>query len=324
MIKKRQESIPQIARGGTGARFRGANVGFLLVILTSLLYGVMPAITQRAYAAGMTVETVLTGRYLIGTSLIWLFILVTKKPARVDAKSFWLMMLVGVNIFICVFSMTSSYQFLPGAIASLLVFMYIVIVNAIELITGKERPRPSRIVCLLLTVVGLIAVVYTPTGGSALNPRGILLALLAGGLYAVWALSMGAKSFRGFSAEVMMGYTLLVPTLANVVKCLLSGQAILPETPEQWLYILLLGLSPGFIAPVAFSTAVRLIGAGTASIINTSEPVFAYFAGLILMSDHLSKNAIFGGVLIIVGILFLNISENRRRDPSRSRIHDRS
>jgi drug/metabolite transporter (DMT)-like permease len=190
--------------------------------------------------------------------------------------------------------------------------MYIVIVNAIELITGKERPRPSRVICLLLTIVGLVAVVYTPTGASSLSTRGILLALLAGGLYAVWTLSMGAKSFRGFSAEVMMGYTLIVPTLANIVKCVLSGQAVLPETPEQWLYIILLGLSPGFIAPVAFSTAVRLIGAGTASIINTSEPVFAYFAGLVLMSDHLSKNATFGGILIIVGILFLNISENKR------------
>jgi drug/metabolite transporter (DMT)-like permease len=131
-------------------------------------------------------------------------------------------------------------------------------------------------------------------------------------LYAVWALSMGAKPFRGFSAEVMMGYTLLVPTIANAVKCAASGQPVLPEVPEHWIYIVLLGLAPGFIAPVAFSSAVRIIGAGTASIINTSEPVFAYFAGLIIMSDHLSWNATLGGALIIIGILFLNISERKR------------
>jgi drug/metabolite transporter (DMT)-like permease len=291
----------------------------MLVILTSFLYGTMPALTQRAYAAGMTVETVLTGRYLIGTSLIWLFIFVTKKPVRVGAKNFGLMLLIGANIFVCVFSMTSSYKFLPGAIASLLVFMYIVIVNVIELVTGKERARPVRVICLLMTVAGLVAVVYTPTGGEALSAKGVLLALFAGALYAVWTLSMGAKSFRGFSAEVMMGYTLLVPTIANIVKCAASGQSILPQTPEQWLYVVLLGLSPGFIAPVAFSTAVRIIGAGTASIINTSEPVFAYFAGLILMADHLSRNALLGGVLIVVGILLLNISERKRANLPRVR-----
>jgi drug/metabolite transporter (DMT)-like permease len=114
-----------------------------------------------------------------------------------------------------------------------------------------------------------------------------------------------------------MGYTLLVPTIANAVKCLASGQSLLPQTPEQWLYIILLGLSPGFIAPVAFSTAVRIIGAGTASIINTSEPVFAYFAGLILMADHLSRNATLGGVLIVVGILLLNINERKRENQPR-------
>jgi drug/metabolite transporter (DMT)-like permease len=315
MTGKTHGNIQGEKRRGIGSP--GANVGFMLVILTSFLYGIMPSLTQRAYAAGMTVETVLTGRYIIGTSLIWIFIFITKKPARVSSKNFWLMMLVGVNIFICVFSMTSSYKFLPGAIASILTFMYIVIVNVIELITGKERARPSRIICLLMTVVGLVAVVYTPTGGVSLSTTGILLALLAGVLYAVWALSMGAKPFRGFSAEVMMGYTLLVPTVANTVKCAMSGQAVLPDTPEQWLYIILLGLAPGFLAPVAFSTAIRIIGAGTASIINTSEPVFAYFAGLILMSDHLSWNATLGGALIILGILFLNISERKKESQPR-------
>jgi drug/metabolite transporter (DMT)-like permease len=294
------------------------NTAFLLVFLASFLYGVMPAITQRAYAAGMTVETVLTGRYVIGTLLIWLFIRAAKKNTRVGAKNFWLMMLVGADIFVCAFSMTSCYKFLPGAVASLLVFMYIVIVNAVELFTGREKLRPSRIFCLLMTVAGLVAVVYTPADGSALSAKGIVLALLAGLFYAAWALSMGARSFRGFGAELMMGYTLLFPTVANAVKCVASGQSLIPETPEQWLYVILLGLGPGFIAPVAFSTAVRIIGAGTASIINTSEPVFAYFAGLFLMSDRLSPNATFGGALIIIGILFLNISEKRRGDSERS------
>jgi drug/metabolite transporter (DMT)-like permease len=77
----------------------------------------------------------------------------------------------------------------------------------------------------------------------------------------------------------------------------------------QLLCIVLLGLAPGFIAPVAFGFAVRAIGAGTAAIINTSEPVFAFFAGLLLMNDHLSWNAMLGGVLVIAGIILLQVKE---------------
>jgi uncharacterized membrane protein len=46
--------------------------------------------------------------------------------------------------------------------------------------------------------------------------------------------------------------------------------------------------------------------------INTSEPVFAYFAGILLMRDHLSFNATIGGVLIVAGLLLLNITERKR------------
>jgi drug/metabolite transporter (DMT)-like permease len=288
------------------------NVGFLLVLLASFLYGIMPALTQRAYAAGVTVESVLTGRYLIGTALIWIYILLKKKDLRVGGKNFAFLIAVGLDVFVCVFCMTSSYAYIPGAIASLIVFLYIVIVNVVEMISGKEKAYPIRILCLALTIVGLIAVVYAPSEGTSLNIKGVLLACVAGVLYALWAMGMGAKRLSGFSAEVTMGYMLLVPTAANVIKCILAGSPVFPETPEQWLYIVLLALSPGFVAPVAFCAAVKMIGASTASMINTSEPVFAYFAGIVLMSDRISWNATLGGVLIVVGLLLLNITERRR------------
>jgi drug/metabolite transporter (DMT)-like permease len=294
------------------ANSRNKNIGFLLVLLTSVLYGIMPALTQSAYAAGVTVESVLTGRYLIGTTLIWVYILLTRKPLKVGKANFLYLMAVGVDVFVCVFCMTSSYRFLPGAITSLITFLYIVIVNVVEILMGRERAQAFRIVCLLLTVGGLVLVVYTPSGGVSFNMAGIILALIAGVLYAVWAMSMGAKRFAAFSAEVTMGYMLIVPTIANVVKCLISGSPVLPETGEQWLYIVLLGLSPGFIAPIAFCAAVKRIGASTASMINTSEPVFAYFAGMIFMNDKLSFNATFGGLLVVAGLLLLNIMERRK------------
>ncbi|MDR2609941.1 MAG: DMT family transporter, partial [Clostridiales Family XIII bacterium] len=141
------------------------NIGFLLVLLTSALYGIMPALTQRAYEAGVTVETVLTGRYLIGTTLIWIYILLMKKPLRVGKANFLYLMGVGIDVFVCVFCMTSSYRYLPGAITSLITFLYIVIVNVAEILMGRERAQLFRIVCLLLTVGGLALVVYTPEGG---------------------------------------------------------------------------------------------------------------------------------------------------------------
>lgn len=265
-------------------------------------------LSQKAYNTGLQPETVLTGRYIIGTCLVWIYIFLTKKKVAIGRKNILLLFLVGVNIFVCVFCMTSSYYYLPGAIASLIVFSYIILVNIFELLTGRIKPRVILFVCLICTLIGLVLVVYVPSGSHIkLSMTGIILALIAGILYSVWAISMGARTFDSFSPEVMMGFSLIIPAICNIVKCIIAGEPVFPETIEQWVYIGLLGISPGFIAPISFSNAIRLIGPSKASIINTSEPVFAFFAGLLIMGDHLSFNAIIGGILIIVGIFILKL-----------------
>jgi drug/metabolite transporter (DMT)-like permease len=278
----------------------------------------MPSITQRAYAVGVSVDSVLCGRYFFGTIMMWIYIFATRKNLKMGMRNFLLLLLVGVNVYICVFFMTSSYAYLPGAVASLLVFCYIILVNGFEMVTGREKPYPARIVCLIVAMIGLVCVVYTPGGGIGLNPKGILFAAIAGILYAVWVVAMGAKRFSAISAEVVLGCMLIVPSIVNLSKCLITSQPVFPETGAQWLYILILALSPGFLAPVAFCTAVKKIGGGMASVINTSEPVFAYIFGMIIMRDRLSWNALLGGVLIVAGILFLNISERIREKKAAS------
>ena len=50
--------------------------GFLYVIITCLTYGIMPALTQLSYKAGLSVNTMLFGRLTFGAAFIWLTILI--------------------------------------------------------------------------------------------------------------------------------------------------------------------------------------------------------------------------------------------------------
>lgn len=286
-------------------------LGFIFVLTAACLYGAMPALSQKCYELGLSVEQVLTGRYFFGTIFIWIFILIKKSNFKVKKIDFLTMLLIGVLIFFCVFFMTSSYYYLPGAIASLIVFSYIIIVNIVEIITKKVLIKPIRILCLILTIIGLVLVIYKPGEGIKLNITGLIFAILAGVLYAFWTMSMSLKRLSNIKTEVMMGYTLLIPTLFNVTKCLMSGYSLFPTSLMGWVFILLLALTPGFIAPILFASSVRILGASTASIINTSEPVFAYFFGLMLMGDVLEYNAFIGGGIIIIGIVLLRLFERK-------------
>ena len=294
---------------------RGKNsltAGIAMVLLASLGYGLMPALTQKAFEAGASVETILAGRYIVGCPLMWAFILFRGNRAGCGAGASIFMILLGAAMFVCSISMNESYKHLPGFIASILVFLYIVIVAAAEILLGREKPRLSRAVCLAMVLLGLIAVVWTPQGGASLRPLGLFMAFAAALSYAVAVMGMGAKRLAEVSAETIMGYLFLVPAAASVIRALAAGQPLLPSGASQAFFIVLLGLWAGCFSPIAFCRAVKIIGASTASIVNTTEPVIAYFAGALIMSDRISWNATAGGAMIVAAILVLNITERGR------------
>jgi drug/metabolite transporter (DMT)-like permease len=288
-------------------------VGFLFATGTALLYGFQPVMTQLAYAAGAEVNTVIAGKYTIGLALIWLLIGLTKKPWRVTRSQFGHLQITGVVSIVTVNLMALSYLYLPGAISCLLTFLYVPIVNAVEMITGQVKRTAMRIVCILLALIGLFVVVYTPAaGGEGCEPIGVIIGAGAGVAYSIWTLRMGSPRVKSVGAEAMMGYILMIPVAVTIFRCVFEGDALLPANSGQALCIVFLGVCCGFLAPVFFAVAIKLTGASNASMVDTSEPVVAYFAGIMLMGDVLTGSAVIGGVLTLIGIFLLNMSERRK------------
>lgn len=283
--------------------------GFIFVMITCVAYGFMPALTQLSYKAGLSVSTMLFGRLSLGAILIWTTIFLKKLHFKVDKKHLGFMLITGCASVVQMVTMSESYRFLPGAIVSLLLFLYISVVVVIEVIIGRERFNKTRIICLLFSFIGLILVIWTPGEGVKLNGTGVILVLIAALFYGLYAIGLGEKRTRALDAEVVIGYMLIPPILFSFIRCIASGEPILPQTPKQMMYIFLLALICMYIAAVCFCKGVKYIGSSNAAIFNTLEPVVAYFAGIILMNDKVSANAVIGGLLILSAIIYLNLEE---------------
>jgi len=283
--------------------------GFLLVCIVSLLNGTIPAVTQKALQTGLSIETVLSCRFFIGTSLVWLYIAIRKQNIKIGWNNISYLLAIGFLLLLCTTCMNESYKYIPGAVSSILVFLYVVIVVLIEISMGREKAEPARIICLLFSVMGLAAVVWTPENSTSLNTLGLIFAIIAAFFYALQAIGMGAERLSAISAEVVTGYIVIVPTIANVFRCAVAGQPFLPQSSIQWICVLVLGIGAAFIAPICYCRAIKAIGASDTSIINTSEPVIAYIAGILIMSDHISWNTAIGGLLIVSSIFLLNYSK---------------
>lgn len=219
------------------------------------------------------------------------------------------MLFTGCASVVQMITMSESYRFLPGAIVSLLLFLYVSVVVVIEIIIGREKFNKKRILCLLCSFGGLVLVIWTPGEGVQLNGTGIILVLIAAFFYGLYAIGLGEKRTRALNSEVVIGYMLIPPIFFSLVTCIVSGEPILPQTPLQGMYIFLLAFLCLYIAAVCFAKGIKYIGSSNAAIFNTLEPVVAYFAGIVLMGDKVSVNAILGGLLILGAVIYLNLEK---------------
>lgn len=283
--------------------------GFIFVMITCITYGIMPALTQLSYQAGLSVSTMLFGRLFLGAILIWTTVIIRKQHFKVDKNHLGFMLLTGCASIVQTLTMSESYRYLPGFIVSLLMFLYVSIVVVIEVIIGREKFDKTRIICLLCTFCGLVLVVWTPGEGIKLNGIGVSLVLMAALFYALYAIGLGEKRTRALDSEVVIGYMLIPPTVFSFMRCIALGEPILPQTRLQGMYIFLLAFFCMFIAGVCFCKGIKYIGSSNAAIFNTFEPVVAYFAGIVLMHDKVSSNAIIGGILILGAIIYLNLEK---------------
>lgn len=287
----------------------GKTRGVMYVLIASFGFGTMPAMAQRAIAAGASVQTLLAFRVTIAASLIWLYV-VSRRPViqyRLNKNQVIYLLFLGLlSIGIGTF-MFESYKFIPGAITSLLTFSYVILVLLIEIMIGREKPNLSKFGSVLLATAGMALVVWAPEGQALFHPLGILFAFLAGLSNALFVIGIGGKAIKGVSSEVVVAYTMLPVAVFNISRALLAQQPLIPLEPNQFSYGLYIALFSTFMAGLFFVKGIKTIGGSNAGLINMTEPFIAYLAGILLMSDVLSLRAVMGGVMIITAIIWLNL-----------------
>jgi len=278
------------------------------VLFASLFFSFMPAITQLSFKAGLSVETMLASRYFLTLLIAWSYIYVKKIDCHIKASQLIFLLMIGViYIGVAVF-INQSYLYLPGAIASMLVFSYVSITLIIAILIGREKPNLIKGVCVLLSLTGILLIAWNPAGTINFSTLGLISVFLAAFFYALYAIFLGDVRLSQIDNILIVGYMLIVPTTFNILRCIVKQEPLFPQSTTQSIYVFLLAVFCTFLTQLWFCKAVKLIGSSNTAIINTIEPVIAYFAGMLLLHDVLAVQAILGGILIVSSIILLNSS----------------
>jgi drug/metabolite transporter, DME family len=160
-------------------------------------------------------------------------------------------------------------------------------------------------------------------GGAAVDPLGIMLAVVSGTGYATYTLlakrllRLGHAPERVMAASFSLGALLLAPVL-------LVGDVSWLATSDGLAMAVFLGAIPTALAYVLFARGLRRLTPGETATLTLAEPLTATGLGILALGERPGAVAAIGAALVLAGLLALAAPARRAPLPRVSPAHARA
>jgi drug/metabolite transporter (DMT)-like permease len=283
------------------------------MFFSALCFAAMSGCVKAAHLRGIPVLEILAARALVSLTLSYLDIRRKgispwghNKPLLVARG------VVGTVALVCVFF---AVTILPLAEATLIQYLYPVFTSILALLLIKEKIHGSTMVCIGLSLVGLLIMVQPSflfgtilQESEPLSKTGIgcaLLGALGSGLAYVFIRQLSTTE----NPSVIIFY---FPFVALPVGCLLLwDDFVLPGDPATWILLLLVGVFTQ-IAQFCLTVAIKLEKAAKATAFSYIQVIFSALIGWIFFSEIPSSRTFLGALFIIGGAL-INFRSAQRK-----------
>ncbi|MBA2692164.1 MAG: EamA family transporter [Rubrobacter sp.] len=291
-------------------------VGVLLVASAAAIWGTLGLVASFVYAEGVSFEAFVLTRAGGAFLVVLAFVVLTGRAASllVRGRDFVLLIPLGVFAIGC-FYLFYFYTIQESAVGTAAVLLYsspaFVVVLA-RIFLGEALSLP-RIAALLLTAsgIGLVVGAYDPSSLDV-RPFVVLTGLGAGLSFAMYSV-IGKPLTGRLPAYVMNCHMLGIGSVVLFVAAIptlgtLSGLSF-------GVYVLLVVSAVGQTAfsYALYTTGLRRIEAGQASIIATVEVVVAGLVGAIFLAEEITVLKIFGAFLVISGAILAQFRLRKAR-----------
>jgi drug/metabolite transporter (DMT)-like permease len=284
--------------------------GTLMCLGSGAAFGAMAVFGKLAYDEGATVGTLLAVRFGLAAVLFWALVFVggrlheVRSMARRD-------LVAGLALGACGYALQAGCYFtalehIDASLLALVLYTYPAIVAAAAVAIGRERLNTRKLAALALASGGL-ALVLLGAGTGALDPVGAALGLAAAVVYTIYILVSEGVAGRTrpivLSALVCTGATITLTVGASLIGEFRPGDL----TPAGWGWLACLAAVSTVGAVSLFFAGLARVGATTASILSTVEPVVTVVLAYLVFGEVLGVVQIVGGALVLAAVLVLNL-----------------
>jgi len=296
--------------------------GYLIALIATVLWsttGVIISYLSRTYALPSLILAFWRDCFVSFGMLVGLLIF-SRARFQLDRSHWKFMVIYGLTLAIFNSMWTFSVQYNGAAVATVLAFSSPAMTAILSRIVYREKIGWVKIISIGLSLVGMIFVsgAYDPATWR-LNTAGIVFGLLTGLFFAIYNLEGKHASDTSIDSWTALLYSFTSATffllLFNLGKDLLSHQVIFSEmlwlgsSVSGWGILFFLGVAPTLAGFGLYTLSMRYIPATTANLIATLEPALTAIWAYFFLSELLTGNQLWGGLLILAGVILLRISE---------------
>jgi drug/metabolite transporter (DMT)-like permease len=290
--------------------------GTLLCLGSAAAFGAMGVLGKLAYDDGATVGTLLAVRFLLAAALFWALLIAGGAVGEVRALG-GRDVAVALALGACGYAAQAGGYFaalerIDASLVALLIYTFPAIVGVAAIALGRERADPRRLTALGLASGGLVLVLASARAGGV-DPLGAALALGAAVVYSAYILVSDGVTRRirprVLSALVCSGAAVTLTVGSTLLGEFRPGEL----TVAGWGWLAGIAVVSTVGAVSLFFAGLERVGPTTASVLSTIEPVVTVLLAFIVFGEVLSVVQLFGGALVLGGVLVLNERTIRRR-----------
>jgi drug/metabolite transporter (DMT)-like permease len=269
-----------------------------MVLVSAAAFGTMAVIADGAQREGLNVVTLLFLRFALAAVVLWGAMLIRRESVPRGRPLLLGIAMGGVLYLAQSYSFFSALREIPAALASLLLYLYPVLVTIFSAMFFGERMTPGKTGALALALLGTVLTIG-PVGSG--NLTGILFGVASAVGYAAYIL-VGTKVAQDVaplpSTAIVMGST-------AVSYAVIGGlQGFSPITPAGFGWAAALA-AVSVIAVGGFLAGLEEVGPVEASILSALEPIVTAILAAAFLSQKLTTVQLAGGGLILAAVVLL-------------------
>ena len=250
--------------------------GYGYASLSAITFGTIPLFSIPVMESGMMLPSVLIYRFAFSCLFMMLILLWRKQNLHIKWGDGLRIMFLSILYAVSAVCLFSSYEYMPGGIATTLLFSYPVWTEILLILFFNEKLTLRITLSILLAIAGVAFLGGVGQADGIKSMWGVMLAMSSGLLYAIYMVLFPHMRIRKLPALKVNFYIFFMAMLLLILYATFTtGGVQRISNSDSFLSLILLGLIPTTISNVTLVRSLTLIDSASVAILGAFEPLTA-------------------------------------------------